>query len=207
MPVIGFLGLTSADVWADNVRAFKQGLSETGYVEGQNVAIEYRWAEDQNNRLPALAADLVSRRVTVIVAGGATPAAMAAKSATATIPIVFQIGTDPVALGIVSSLSRPGGNLTGVSSMNQALGQKRLEVLRVPRFNSGRGLQSSLAQRAKIACRSFQRRRAEQAASYGRQASQGKTKANAPGFPPLCSFQSRPGFVIRVARTAAAVPR
>jgi putative tryptophan/tyrosine transport system substrate-binding protein len=129
MPVIGFLGLTSADVWADNVRAFKQGLSETGYVEGQNVAIEYRWAEDQNNRLPALAADLVSRRVTVIVAGGATPAAMAAKSATATIPIVFQIGTDPVALGFVSSLSRPGGNLTGVSSMNQALGQKRLEVL------------------------------------------------------------------------------
>jgi putative tryptophan/tyrosine transport system substrate-binding protein len=129
MPVVGFLGATSSEEWVGSVRAFKQGLSETGYVEGQNVAIEYRWADDHNDRLSALAADLVSHRVTVIVAGGATPAVVAAKSATATIPIVFQIATNPVALGFVGSLSRPGANLTGVSSMNAALGQKRLEVM------------------------------------------------------------------------------
>src|SRR5262249_1271282 len=118
IPVIGYLGPESPAVFASRVRAFREGLGETGYVEGRNVAIDLRWAEGQHNRLPALAADLVARQVAVIVAPGGAPGALAAKSATTTIPIVFEMGADPVAIGLVGNLNRPGGNLTGVSSLN-----------------------------------------------------------------------------------------
>ncbi len=130
MPVIGFLGSTSPEVYAVRLRAFGQGLKEEGYIEGQNVAIEYRWAEGHNDRLPMLAAELVRRRVTMIAAGGGTPSAVAAKAATATIPIAFEVAVDPVEVGLVASLNRPGGNVTGVTNMNVEVALKRLELLR-----------------------------------------------------------------------------
>jgi putative ABC transport system substrate-binding protein len=127
-PVVGFLDPRSSDTMADRLRAFRQGLKDTGYVEGQNVAVEYRWAEGHNDRLPALVADLIRRPVAVIV--GNTPSAFAAKAATTTVPIVFATGSDPVGVGLVASLNRPGGNVTGVSFLASELGAKRLELLR-----------------------------------------------------------------------------
>jgi putative ABC transport system substrate-binding protein len=129
MPVIGFLAGGSPGPSAATLAAFRQGLSETGYVEGQNLAIEYRWAEGRYDRMPALAADLVGRKVDVIAAVGGTPSALAVKSATSTIPIVFAVGTDPVREGLVASLARPGGNLTGLSFLVVELMPKRLELL------------------------------------------------------------------------------
>jgi len=128
-PVIGFLGPTTPDHYAPRLGAFREGLKEAGYVEGRNVAIEYRWAEDDYGRLPALAAELVRQQVAVIVASN-TPSAVAAKGATATIPIVFETSSDPVEAGLVSSLNRPGGNVTGVTNLSVEAGPKGLELVR-----------------------------------------------------------------------------
>ncbi|MGB7620488.1 MAG: ABC transporter substrate binding protein, partial [Pseudolabrys sp.] len=130
LPAVGFLNAASPDQFAHVVRAFRLGLNETGFVEDTTVAIEYRWADGQYDRLPALAADLVGRRVSVIATGSNIIAAIAAKAATATIPIVFLTGSDPVKDGLVTSLNRPGANLTGVTTLNVEIGPKRFEVLR-----------------------------------------------------------------------------
>jgi putative tryptophan/tyrosine transport system substrate-binding protein len=130
MPVIGFLASTSPTAWAPYLTAFKQGLREAGYIEGQNVTIEYRWAEGDYARLPALAADLVRRHVAVLVAVGGSSSAKAAKAASSTIPIVFTTGGDPVGLGLVASLNRPGGNVTGVALLVAEMESKRFGLLR-----------------------------------------------------------------------------
>ena len=129
IPVIGWMSITSAGRYADRVVVFREGLKEVGLVEGQNVTIEYRWADDHHERLPELAAELVARQVAVIVTGGGTHTALAAKTATTTIPIVFTIAADPVRAGLVRSLSRPAGNITGIGGLTDMLITKRLEML------------------------------------------------------------------------------
>jgi putative ABC transport system substrate-binding protein len=130
LPAIGYLNSAPPDASAERLRVFRLGLKDTGYVEGENVAIEYRWAENQMDRLPALAADLVRRKVAIIAATGANAPAFVAKAATSTIPVVFVVSEDPVKLGLVASLARPGGNLTGINFLNAELVAKRLELLR-----------------------------------------------------------------------------
>ncbi len=130
LPVIGYLGSESPERYASRLEAFRQGLADAGYAEGRTVAIEYRWADGQYRRLPALAKELADRGVTVIVAPGGAEVVLAAKAATTTIPIVFEMGGDPLKLGVVESLSRPGGNLTGVSSLSVEVSRKRLEFMR-----------------------------------------------------------------------------
>src|SRR6516164_3706206 len=143
MPVIGFLNIQSPEGYVEQLRGFRQGLKDAGYVEGENVAIEYSWAENQIDRLPALVAELVRRQASVIAATGGPPSAAAAKAATTKIPVVFIVGEDPVKLGLVASLARPGGNLTGVNFFNAELAAKRLGLLRelVPTAARGRARQ------------------------------------------------------------------
>ncbi len=135
MPVIGFLHSGAPEQYVRRLAAFRKGLSEQGFVEGQSVVIEYRWAAGQNDTLPAMVADLIRHNVALIATPGSSPATLVAKAATTTVPIVFAIGTDPVALGLVASTNHPGGNLTGITSVNAELAAKRLGVLRdlVPR--------------------------------------------------------------------------
>jgi putative ABC transport system substrate-binding protein len=128
-PVVGYLGSETPELFASRLNAFRQGLASVGFVEGKNVAIEYRWAQGRNDRLPALAAELARANVNVISTPGSLASALAAKAATHTIPVVFETGADPVAAGLVASLNRPGGNLTGVTSLNAQVGPKRLELL------------------------------------------------------------------------------
>src|SRR6516165_12048642 len=130
LPVVGFLGTTTPNDFASRVAAFREGLKEVGYVEGQNVVIEYRWPEGNYDRLAMLAADLVHRRVAVIAAVGGDPSPVAAKAATSTIPIVFAVGSDPVGIGLVESFNRPGGNVTGVTTSTNAMEPQRLALLR-----------------------------------------------------------------------------
>ena len=130
MPIVGFLDSRSPEALVDRLRAFRQGLKDTGYVEGENVTIIYRWADNQLDRLPVLAAELVHRPVTVIASSGGLPPALAAKATTTTIPIAFLSADDPVRRGLVASLARPGGNLTGINFLNNELGTKQLELLR-----------------------------------------------------------------------------
>lgn len=129
MPVVGYLGIETPELYASRLRAFREGLSSTGYEEGRNVVIDYRWAEGHNERLPVLAADLVRRQVAVIAAPGGSIGAKAVKGVTSTIPIVFEMGGDPVASGLVASLNKPGGNITGATSLSGEVGPKRLELL------------------------------------------------------------------------------
>jgi putative tryptophan/tyrosine transport system substrate-binding protein len=126
---IGFLGSESPELWAGRLQEFHRGLGEVGFVEGQNLSIEYRWAQGRNERLASMASDLVRQQVNVIIAPGSTPAALAAQAATKTIPIVFEIASDPVELGLVSRLNKPGANVTGVTTLNLEIGPKRLEIL------------------------------------------------------------------------------
>ena len=138
VPVIGYLGGASHEAFASRLQAFREGLSETGYREGRDVMIEYRWAETQVDRFPALASELVGRGPSVIVAAGSTAGALAVKAATTTIPVVFETGADPLAAGLVPSLSRPGGNVTGITSLNVEVNPKRLELLHelIPNLNA-----------------------------------------------------------------------
>ena len=130
MPVIGFLSNASPEPYEVRLRAFRQGLAEAGFVEGRNVAIEYRWADGDNDRLAQMAADLVGGKVAVLISAGGTPSALAAKAATSTIPIVFSLAANPITLGLVPRLNQPGGNITGVANQNIEIGPKRLELLR-----------------------------------------------------------------------------
>ena len=130
LPVIGFINAGSPDAQSDRVRAFRQGLKDTGHVDGENITIEYRWGENQTDRLPTLVAELIRRQVAVIVATGGSVPALAAKAGTTTIPIVFAVPEDPVRLGLVASLGRPGGNATGINFFSNELIAKRMELLR-----------------------------------------------------------------------------
>jgi putative ABC transport system substrate-binding protein len=138
LPVIGYLGSETPERYASRLAAFREGLADSGFAEGRNVAVEYRWADGQYNRLPALAKELAGLPLAVIVAPGGAEVALAAKSATTNIPVVFEMGGDPVALGVVESLSRPGGNMTGVSSLSVEVSRKRLEFIREVRPTAGR---------------------------------------------------------------------